>query len=71
MSENHGPITGLDDIGETLAEHTKNGAFIDEIAAGEDEMLVLVLNNENHRPLLIGASAWLEDIWENLPDEAV
>jgi hypothetical protein len=71
IDENLGPITGLDDIGETLARHTKDGAFIDEIASGEDEMLVLILNNENQHPLLIGVSAWLEDVWDHLPDEAV
>lgn len=65
------PIMGLDAIGETLARHTRNGAFIDEIAAGEDDMLVLVLNNDREKSLLLGVSAWLEDVWESLPDESI
>jgi len=69
--EGSDPIIGLDNIGEMLAQHTQNGAFIDEIAAGEDEMLILVLNNGHKKPLLIGVSAWLEDVWETLPDEAI
>ncbi len=71
VDEASDPITGLDNIGETLAQHTQNGAFIDEVAAGEDEMLVLILNNGRDRGLIIGVSAWLEDVWETLPDEAV
>ena len=68
-SEDSDPIVGLDEIGETLARHTKSGAFIDEIAAGEDNFLVLVLNNEQQQPLLLAATAWLEDVWEELPEE--
>ena len=71
IDETSDPIVGLDDIGETLARHTKNGAFIDEIAAGEDEMLVLVLNNDRKQSLLIGVSAWLEDVWQSLPEGAM
>jgi len=69
--ENSDPIIGLDDIGETLAKHTQNGALIDEIAAGEDDMLVLLLTNEREASLLIAVSAWLEDVWETLPEEAI
>ena len=69
FTEKDDPITGLDKIGETLERHSQNGAFIDEIAAGEDEMMVLVLGNEQGRSLLIGVSAWLEDAWESLPED--
>jgi len=71
LDETSDPIVGLDNIGETLARHTQNGAFIDEIASGEDEMLVLVLNNGQEKSLIIGVSAWLEDVWETLPDTAI
>ena len=63
------PIVGLDVIGETLARYARNGAFINEVAASEDDMLVLVLNNDRKEPLLLGVAAWLEDVWEQLPDE--
>lgn len=71
VNEESDPIVGLDDIGETLALHTQNGAAIDEIAAGEDDMLVLVLTNGQKKSLLIAVSAWLEDMWEELPDETI
>ncbi len=70
LDEASDPIVGLEAIGEALARYSRDGAFIDEIAAGEDEMLVLVLNNDRNNLLLIGASAWLEDAWDVLPDEA-
>ena len=71
VDETSDPIVGLDDIGETLARHTQNGAVIDEIAAGEDEMLVLLLSNNRKESLLMAASAWLEGVWEMLPEEAI
>jgi hypothetical protein len=71
VDEESDPINGLDDIGETLAQYTQNGAFFDEIAAGEDEMLVLIIANEQKRELLIAVSAWLEEVWETLPEEAI
>jgi len=64
------PIVGLDDIGETLARHTQSGAIIDEIAASDDDMLVLVLANKRNETLWIAVSAWLEAVWEELPEEA-
>jgi hypothetical protein len=70
VDEESDPIVGLDNIGETLAQHTQNGAFIDEIASGVDEMLVLLLQNGRKRSLIIAVSAWLEDVWDTLPDEA-
>ena len=71
VDEESDPISGLDDIGETLAQYTQNGAFIDEIAAGEEEMLVLIIANEQKQALLIAVSAWMEDVWETLPEEAI
>jgi hypothetical protein len=70
-NEGSEPIMGLAEIGDTLARHTRNGAFIGEIAAAEDDLLVLVLNNDGERSLLIGVSAWLEDVWETLPEESI
>lgn len=68
--EESDPTVGLNAIGELLEQHTQNGAYIDEIAADEEETLVLILANEQKRSLLIAVSAWLEDVWETLPDEA-
>ncbi len=69
LDEASDPIIGLGAIGDALARYSRDGAFIDEIAAGEDEMLVLVLNNDRDSSLLIGASAWLPDAWDVLPEE--
>ena len=71
IDEESDPVIGLDDIGETLARHARNGAIIDEIASGPEEMLVLILGNDRHESLLVAASAWLEDVWETLPEDAL
>ena len=71
IDEESDPIIGLDDIGETLARHSRNGTIIDEIASGPEEMLVLVLSNDDNESLLVAVSAWLEDVWETLPEDAI
>jgi len=69
--EESDPIIGLDAIGEALARHARDGATIDEIAAGPEEMLVIVLGNDRHESLLVAVSAWLEDTWDQLPEDAI
>lgn len=71
IGEESDPITGLDEIGEALAAHTRRGAFVDEVAAGEEDMLVLMIVNEKKESLLLAVTAWLEDVWETLPEEPV
>ncbi len=71
VDEESDPIVGLDDIGETLVRHSRNGAMIDEIAAGPEDMLVLILSNDNQESLLVAVSAWLEDVWDVLPEDAI
>ncbi len=71
IDEESDPIIGLDDIGETLAQHARHGAIIDEVASGPEEMLVLVLSNDRQESLLVAVSAWLEDAWETLPEDAI
>lgn len=71
VDEESDPIVGLDDIGETLVHHARHGAMIDEIAAGPEDMLVLVLSNDRQETLLVAVSAWLEDVWETLPEDAI
>ncbi|HEY81162.1 MAG TPA: hypothetical protein EYP25_04085 [Anaerolineae bacterium] len=71
IDEESDPIIGLDDIGETLAQHARHGAIIDEIASGPEEMLVLVLSNARQESLLVAVSAWMEDAWETLPEDAI
>ncbi len=71
LDEESEPIIGLDNIGETLARHARRGAVIDEIASGPEEMLVLVLSNDRHESLLVAVSAWMEDVWETLPEDAI
>ncbi len=71
VDEESDPIIGLDDIGETLAQHSRHGAMIDEIASGPEEMLVLILSNDHNESLLVAVSAWLEDVWDVLPEDAI
>ncbi|HHB90690.1 MAG TPA: hypothetical protein ENK60_05220 [Anaerolineae bacterium] len=71
IDEESDPIIGLNAIGETLARHARNGAVIDEVASGPEEMLVLILANDQKESLLVAVSAWMEDTWETLPEDAI
>ncbi len=71
VDEESDPIIGLDDIGETLVHYSRHGAMIDEIASGPEEMLVLILSNDHNESLLVAVSAWLEDVWDVLPEDAI
>jgi len=61
------PIEGLDAIGNAITQHTQAGAELHEIAADEEEMMVLVIRNEAGDTLIFSVTAWLEDVWETLP----
>ena len=63
------PIIGLDAIGDTVSQHTQEGAAIHEIASDEEDTMVLVISNEAGALLTLAVAAWLEDVWEELPEE--
>lgn len=64
------PILDQAAVESHLAGLIRTGLWLEEVAADEDEGLVLVLG-QNHRPrLFIQVGAWLLNEWEELPDGA-
>ncbi len=67
QDETSPPLAGMERIGQTLTQFVQANARLDEIAAGEDDMLALILRAGQNRSLLLAVSAWQEDVWETLP----
>ena len=62
------PLQGLDRIGTIVAELTGKGVWLDDIAATEEDEMVLILS-QNHEPkLYLSAGGWTLNEWESLPD---
>ena len=64
-------FVGLDAIGEALNRLANSGAIIREVAADQDDRLVLSLANAEGDSLLTPITAWLETTWDVLPEEAL
>ncbi|HRJ40680.1 MAG: hypothetical protein KJZ86_18775 [Caldilineaceae bacterium] len=63
------PLQGLDRIGTIVAELTDKGVWLDDIAATEEDEMVLILS-QNHEPkLYLSVGGWTLNEWETLPDE--
>lgn len=62
-------LVGLDNIGRALSGLAGNGAFIQEIAADQDNSLVLILQDQQNKKLLTPVTAWLLATWDVLPEE--
>ena len=69
--ESSDPLMGLDAIGEALNRLAEKGAIVREIAADQDEKLVLSLASAEGDSLLTSVTAWLETTWDVLPEEAL
>ena len=69
--EDSDPMIGLDTIGEALSGLAENGATLQEIAADQEDRLVLRLTNQVGDSLLTVVAAWLESVWEVLPEESI
>lgn len=62
------PLQGLDHIGTIVSELTDKGVWLDEIAATDEDELVLILS-QNHEPkLYLSVGGWTLDEWDTLPD---
>lgn len=62
------PLQGLDHIGTIVAELTDKGIWLDEIAATDEDELVLILS-QNHEPrLYLSVGGWTLEEWDTLPD---
>ncbi len=68
-SEDSEPLLGLELISTELSSLAEEGAVVEEIAADQDESMVLTLVTESGRSLLVYTSAWIESTWDELPDD--
>jgi len=61
------PLRGWQQAGKIVQTLINNGIWLDEIAATEEDELVLILSR-NHVPLLyLNVSGWTVEEWETLP----
>lgn len=66
---NSDALRGLDRIGTMFSKLIDEGLWLDEVAATEDNELVLILSR-NHQPkLYLNVGGWSVEEWETLPDE--
>ncbi len=64
-------LVGLDAIGEALGRLADEGAIVQEISSDQEGRLVMSLASQEGRSLLTWVTAWLETIWDSLPEEAL
>lgn len=64
------PLQGLADISNALERLAEKGAVLLEVAADQDDALVLTVGSEEGDVLLLAVTAWLESTWDELPDQA-
>ncbi len=61
------PWVGLDAVNRRLTTAAKQGAILEEVAADEDDQLVLVVRYAQDKRLYLPAAAWLLEEWDELP----
>lgn len=69
--EDSDAFVGLEAIGAALGRLAEAGAVLQEIAADQDDGLVLTLAAGEENVLLVPVTAWLETVWDTLPEEAI
>jgi hypothetical protein len=65
------PLETHDTVTERLADLVTTGIWLEEIAADEEENLVLVLARRRQPVLYLAVSAWSLHEWEELPTDEV
>lgn len=63
------PLQGLDATQHRLLSLVDQGLWLDEVAVGEEDELVLVLGHAQEPVLYLAAGAWLLEEWEELPGD--
>lgn len=63
-------LVGLDAINAVLEHLTSTGVFLQEVAADQEDRLVLTIGNEAGEFVLAAVTAWLETSWDTLPEDA-
>ena len=63
------PLRGWQQAGRIVQALISNGIWLDEIAATEEEELVLILSRNHVPQLYLNVSGWTVEEWETLPGE--
>jgi len=63
-------LAGLQSITATLEQLADTGAVLQEVAADQENSLVLTIANQSGESVLVAVTAWLETTWDALPEEA-
>lgn len=62
------PLQGQDETRKFLAELVRKGLTLNEVAANEEDGLVLVLAGKGKTKLYCNIGGWLLDEWDELPE---
>lgn len=71
MDEASDALIGFDNISRALGRLAENGAMIQEVAADQENRLVLILKDHKNRSILTPVTAWLLTTWDALPEETL
>ena len=63
------PLRGWQRAGKIVQTLINSGIWLDEIAATEEDELVLILSRNHVPQLYLNVSGWTVEKWENLPGE--
>ena len=63
------PLRGWQQAGKIVQAFINQGIWLDEIAATEEDELVLILSRNHVPQLYLNVSGWTVEAWENLPGE--
>jgi len=69
--EDSDALVGFGKISRALGRLAGNGALIQEVAADQDERLVLILQDKKNKSLLTPVTAFLLTTWDVLPEEQI
>ena len=64
-----GPLRGWQQTGKIVQTLINSGIWLDEIAATEEDELVLILSRNHVPQLYLNVSGWTVEEWETLPGE--
>lgn len=63
------PLRGWRQAGRIVQTLINSGIWLDEVAATEEDELVLILSRQHVPQLYLNVSGWTVEEWENLPGE--
>ncbi len=63
------PLQGLAVLGRIMADLVEKGLWLEEVAADQEERLVLILTHRHEPRLYLNVAGWVLEEWESLPEE--